>query len=82
MKCDTKTMVRTGIGIGAVLVVAYFALPAFRAWIVASAPILLSLICPLSMLFMMKGMNACNKEPDVKAGKPEALPAAGNKLAE
>lgn len=82
MKCDTKTMLKVGAGVGAVLVIAYFALPAFRTWTVGSAPILLSLICPLSMLFMMKGMNSCNKESDTKARKPEALPPTGKEVTE
>lgn len=37
MKCDTKMMVRIGIGIVAVLGISYFALPDARALIIASA---------------------------------------------
>ena len=82
MKCDTKTMLKVGAGIGAVLVIAYFSLPAFRTWIVGSAPVLLSLVCPLSMLFMMKGMNSCSKESDTQARKPEVLPSTSKGITE
>lgn len=82
MKCDTKTMIKVGVGIGAVLAVAYAMLPAFRALILASAPILLALICPLSMIFMMKSMNACNKESDTKTVQPQAVSVRDKSLAE
>jgi len=78
MKCDTKLMIKIGVGIAAVLGIAYFTLPGARALVVASAPILLSLICPLAMIFMMKGMNSGNKQQDEKSEKPAALPPAGN----
>ncbi|PMS19718.1 hypothetical protein C0Z18_12820 [Trinickia dabaoshanensis] len=57
MKC-TKTMLVTGAAVLAVLAGAYFALPQFRALIVSAGPYLLFLLCPLSMLFMMKSMNS------------------------
>ncbi|MBI3144670.1 MAG: DUF2933 domain-containing protein [Pseudogulbenkiania sp.] len=52
MTCNKSTMLRTAIGFTIVLAVAYVLLPAFRSWIVSALPILLLLICPLSMLFM------------------------------
>ncbi len=76
MKCDTKLMIRIGVGIAAALVIAYFTLPGARALVVASAPILLVLICPLAMIFMMKGMNSGGKQQDEKSEKPAALPSA------
>lgn len=77
MKCDTRMMIKTGIGIATVLAIAYFTLPAARALVTASAPILLALICPLSMIFMMKGMSSCNKQQEEKAENPEALSLPG-----
>lgn len=57
MKC-TKTMVVTGVALLAVLWLAYTALPHFRTLVVGVGPYLLFLLCPLSMLFMMKAMNS------------------------
>ncbi|MCX4151679.1 MULTISPECIES: DUF2933 domain-containing protein [Paraburkholderia] len=60
MKC-TKTMVITGVAMLAVLALAYAALPQFRTLVLGLGPYLLFLLCPLSMLFMMKGMHS-NKD--------------------
>lgn len=48
------------IGIGLVIVLAYIFIPQFAnvSWI------LLALACPLSMVFMMKGMNHKSDSPD------------------
>jgi hypothetical protein len=77
MKCDTRMMIKTGVGIAAVLAIAYATLPAARELVTASAPILLALICPLSMIFMMKGMSSCSKQQDAKAENPEAISLPG-----
>jgi len=68
MNCDLKTMLKVAAALGVGLMVAYFALPAFQALVLASAPILVALICPVAMLFMMKGMNGNKK---VENAKPE-----------
>lgn len=71
MKCDTNMMIKIGIGTIAALTVVYFSVPAAHGWVVASAPILLALICPLSMIFMMLGMRSRNNnEHDEKMEKP------------
>lgn len=54
--CSLKTMIKIFLGIGALLVGAYLVLPQSRSVIVAIAPALLLLACPLAML-MMGGMN-------------------------
>ena len=61
MKC-TKTMVVTGVALLAALALAYTALPQFRTLVVSAGPYLLFLLCPLSMLFMMKGMHSSNDD--------------------
>ncbi len=66
MKCDMKTMVKVGLTVGSLLAIAYFTLPAARVLISASAPFFLFLICPLTMLFMMKSMSSCHRENEVK----------------
>lgn len=77
MKCDLKAMLKAALGIGVVTAVSYAALPAARVWIVASAPFLFFLICPMMMFFMMKGMQSCDKgqkgEKDQADTSPEPL---------
>lgn len=76
MHCSFKTMIKFAAGIGVVLAVAYFALPDARAWLLASAPVLLALVCPLSMgvmMFMMKGKDSNatdSKNQCTKSGDP------------
>lgn len=62
MNCNKKTMLRVGVGLAVVFSLAYFLLPDMRTWVVASAPLLVALICPLAMLFMMKSMGSCEKK--------------------
>ena len=57
MRCSVKTMLRTAGVIGLVAVIGYFAVPESRAFIVASAPVLIALICPVSMVGMMMMIN-------------------------
>lgn len=58
MQCNMKTMITAGIVLLVALAVAYAALPQFRALVLSVGPTLLFLLCPLSMLFMMKGMHS------------------------
>lgn len=57
MACNMKTMLKVGLGMLLVVGTAYAALPEFRDWILASSPILLFLLCPLSLLVMMSMMR-------------------------
>lgn len=75
MKCDSKMMLKIAGGLGVALGVAYFTLPAAQALILASAPILLALICPVAMLLMMKTMNGSTKDEGAKLDK--IVPAQG-----
>lgn len=76
MHCSFKTMIKLTAGLGVILAVAYFALPEARAWLLASSPVLLALVCPLSMLVMMSMMKgkdnsaADSKEQCAKPGEP------------
>ncbi len=74
MKCDLKTMLKTAGVLGLALAVIYFTVPAAQAFIVASAPILVALICPVSMLFMMKAMNGSPKDDGLKTDEAKAAP--------
>ena len=62
MKCDMKTMLKAGLGLAVVIGAAYAALPAAREWNTAVSPFLFFLICPLMMVFMMKGMQSCHND--------------------
>lgn len=76
MHCSFKTMIKIAAGIGVVLAVAYFSLPDARAWLLASTPVLLALVCPLSMgamMFMMKDKDSNatdSKNQCAKSGDP------------
>lgn len=81
MNCDFKTMIKIAVGLGAALAAAYFAVPAAHALILASAPLLLALVCPIAMILMMKGMNGSKNderskldESKMKSGLGEADP--------
>lgn len=72
MKCDSKMLVKMAVWLGLGLAVAYFAIPAAHAFILTSAPFLVALICPVAMLFMMKGMNGNQKNESAKPGENKA----------
>lgn len=56
--CSMKTLIKIALGMGLLLIVGYVIFPQSHAWIVAVAPYLLFLACPLAMVFMMKSMNS------------------------
>lgn len=75
MKCDIKTMLKAGLGLAAVVAIAYAMFPAARGLITSLSPALFLLLCPLMMFFMMKGMQSgqsCNG--DHKAVKHQLRP--------
>lgn len=78
MKCDMKTMMKAALGLGVAIAIAYVAMPAVRGWILASAPFLFFLLCPLMMFFMMKGMQSCDEGQ--RAEKAQADKAASPSL--
>ncbi|MFM0388409.1 DUF2933 domain-containing protein [Paraburkholderia dipogonis] len=71
MKC-TKTMLVTGVALLAVLALAYAALPQLRTLVLGLGPYLLFLLCPLSMLFMMKSMHS--SKDDHRTPSSDAVP--------
>jgi hypothetical protein len=89
MKCNPKTMLSVALALGLVGFAAYFAFPAAQTLILASAPLLVALICPISMLAMMwfmKGSGkdaSCNssghgvrdepKRPNLAASRPDQV---------
>ncbi len=60
--CSPKTMLKIGAVLAVILVVGAILFPQFRATIISLAPLALFAICPLSMIFCMKGMNKGNHD--------------------
>ncbi len=65
LKACLNPKVLIGIGLGIVLVYIFFPQIAKFSWI------LLALACPLSMMFMMGGMNHSSDQPDKVFACPE-----------
>lgn len=63
-----------GLGLAALIAVAYAVLPVAREWIAAVSPFLFFLICPLMMFFVMKGMQSCQGDNGSKNGEPAQVP--------
>ncbi len=82
MKCDANTMLKTAAGLAAVAGIIYFTVPAAQAFLAASAPVLIALICPISMLIMMRMMNSNSADGRGEAGNPprsrESAPEAAS----
>lgn len=86
MNCSPKTMLKVAAVLGAILVVTYFAVPEAQALVLAGAPVLLALICPVMMLvmaFTMKGRagsgscEAAPREAGARAGPRDVDPGEG-----
>lgn len=70
MNCS-KTMLKVAAGLAIGATVLYLAFPQAQSLILANAPLLLALICPLSMgvmMFMMRGSNNNQKSAPVDPG--------------
>jgi len=57
MKCNAKTMLSVAAAMGVAALLAYLAFPEAKLFILANTPILIALICPVSMLIMMWSMR-------------------------
>lgn len=53
MHCNARTMIKIAAALGAILAAVYLAVPEGRELVIASAPVLLALICPIAMVIMM-----------------------------
>lgn len=54
--CSPKTMLKIGVAIAVPLAIGFIAFPQFRVAILGLAPFALFALCPLAMMFGMKGM--------------------------
>lgn len=82
MNCSFKLMIKLAGGLGVALALAYFALPGAKAFVIASAPILLALVCPLTIVVAMIAMrgNSAKADAPAKVG-PAPQGAAGDAVA-
>ena len=82
MNCSFKLMIKLAGGLGVALALAYFALPGAKAFVIASAPILLALVCPLPIVVAMIAMrgNSAKADAPAKVG-PAPQGAAGDAVA-
>ncbi|MCW3480139.1 DUF2933 domain-containing protein [Neisseriaceae bacterium JH1-16] len=71
MACNKSTLLKAALALGVLSLAAYAAFPAVRAGFLSFSPLLLSLLCPLSMLICMKGMGKQSTP------SPAALPTTG-----
>lgn len=71
MKCNTKTMLAIALALVFAAIVVYWALPQLRGSLSALAVVASALICPLSMLFMMQGMQSRTGEENHKSLETE-----------
>lgn len=63
MKCSPKTMLKIGAVIAVPLVAGFIVFPQFRPTIISFAPFAIFALCPLGMIFGMRGMSSeRNKE--------------------
>ncbi len=70
--CSMKTILKFALGIVLLLILGHFAFPQYQAGIVAVAPFLLVLACPLAMYFMMgrRNPNEDKKTLDTVPNRP------------
>ena len=78
MKCSPKTMLKIGGVLVALLVGGFVAFPQFRPTIIGLAPFALFALCPLAMIFGMRGMSGDQK---TSAANKNALDALAERYA-
>ena len=76
MPCSARTMIKTAAALGGILAVAYLAFPEARAFVAASAPVLVALICPISMVVMMVMMRKPEGSGACASAEPPRAPAS------
>jgi hypothetical protein len=78
MKCNLKSMLVTAFALAFTAATAYFLFPGAKAFILAGAPLLLLLVCPVAMLLMMKSMSGDQSKQVIGAAEQTPPPAVGN----
>lgn len=73
MKCNFKLMLSVGLVMALGAAFAYLTFEDARVAIVASLPLLAALLCPISMLVMMKVMHSSGQEQACASKSEEAV---------
>lgn len=73
--CNARTMVKVALTLGGVVAAAAVALPQARELLLAAAPLLLALVCPISMIAMVLMMRPSPQQGPA-AQAETAAPAA------
>jgi hypothetical protein len=84
MKCNLNTMVTLATALLGALAAAYIAFPAAQAFILASAPLLVALVCTVWMIVMMltmrgHGASATAGAPKVDVSSAPKTPAVARR---
>lgn len=58
MKCNLKMMVSIALTLAVAIAIAYWAVPQLRGAFSTLAVIASAFVCPLAMMFMMRGMQS------------------------
>lgn len=67
--CSPRTMVKIGVVLAVPLLAGFIFLPQFRVAILGLTPFALFALCPLSIIFCMKGMMGNKKDELCKHDK-------------
>lgn len=70
--CSPKTMLKIGAVIAGPLAVGFITFPQFRPVILSYAPLAIFALCPLGMLFGMKGMRVDKQSECTSCGHNHA----------
>jgi membrane protein implicated in regulation of membrane protease activity len=67
VKCNRKTILTIAFALALVLALGYWTLPQLRGYLTTFILVACSLVCPLSMLFMMRGMHSSTDKQNVRS---------------
>lgn len=76
MHCNARTMVKAVLALGGAIAVAAVAFPAARELLLAGAPLLLALVCPISMIAMALMMRRSPEQRPAAQAQTGAAPTA------
>lgn len=78
--CNARTMVKVALALGGIVAAAAVALPQARELLLAAAPLLLALVCPISMIAMALMMRRSPEQPRAAHAETAAPAAPGAAL--
>lgn len=73
MKCNFRVMLSVAVAMAVGVAAAFFLFEGARGAVLASVPILAALLCPISLLIVMKMMMQTSDQPQESATKPASV---------